>query len=202
MSDQPLTDAERTLPPHLGGHEGTTWIDEPVLDYLIARYDVHSMLDVGCGPGGMIKVARERGLQAAGIDGDRSVAREGIALHDYTTGPFPWPLGWPTSIDLIWCVEFVEHVEAEFQENYLATFDAGRALFLTAAYPGQGGHHHVNEQPVAYWIRLLEGHNWALDNEATLWARSHGATPFAQMTGMVFTRMRTLDEGSAPALAP
>lgn len=175
-------------PPHLGGHQHMTWIDEPVLDYLIARYGVTSMLDVGCGPGGMIQAARGRHLWARGIDGDWSVAREGIAIHDYTEGPFAWPFDWPESLDLIWCVEFVEHVEAAYQDNYLATFDAGRVLFLTAAYPGQGGHHHVNEQPERYWIELLTSRGWVEDVEATLWVRKYGATPFAQMTGMVFTK--------------
>lgn len=175
-------------PPHLGGHQGMTWIDEPVLDYLIARYGITTMLDVGCGPGGMVKLAGEKGLRVAGIDGDWSVARAGIAIHDYTAGPFVWPLGWPDRTDLIWCVEFVEHVEAGYQDNYLTTFDAGRVLFLTAAYPGQGGHHHVNEQGERYWIELLTSRGWVEDLEATQWVRKHGATPFAQMTGMVFTK--------------
>lgn len=173
-------------PPHLGGHQGMTWIDTPVLDYLIERYGVHSMLDVGCGPGGMIDMARIRGLRAIGIDGDRMFADGAHRIvHDYTEGA----LILPNDYDLIWCVEFVEHVEARYQDNYLATFDAGRVLFLTAAYPGQGGHHHVNEQSADYWIRLLEGRNWKLNNEATLWVRGNGATPFARMTGMVFTKI-------------
>lgn len=179
MSDRPLTE---TLPEHLGGHQGMTWIDEPVLDYLIDRYGVTSMLDIGCGPGGMVDAARARGLSAWGIDGDWTIGREYVVMHDYTAGPYP-----ARGFDLIWCVEFVEHVAAEYEANYLATFDAGRVLYLTAAYPGQGGHHHVNEQPAQYWIERLGRRGWVEDLEATQWVRRNGATPFAQMTGMVFT---------------
>jgi len=170
-------------PPHLGGHQGITWLDDPVLTELIRRYGVTSMLDVGCGPGGMLDLAADRGLVCMGIDGDPAVMRLDVKWHDYTKGPLPTS-GW----DLVWCVEFVEHVAAEYQENYLATFAGGKVLFLTAAYVGQGGHHHVNEQPDTYWIDLLEGRGWRLDEEATQWVRAHGAMPFARMTGMVFAR--------------
>lgn len=174
---------ERVTPPHLGGHMGMTWIDEPVLDYLMQRYGVRSMLDVGCGPGGMLDAAGRHGVDALGIDGDPAITRPDVIIHDYTTGPLRM-----AAFDLIWCVEFVEHVAARYQDNYLATFAAGRVLFLTAAYPGQGGHHHVNEQPTSYWVDILTRHGWALDTEATTWVRAHGAAPFSQMTGMVFVR--------------
>lgn len=170
-------------PPHLGGHQGMTWIDESVLDYLIARYGIRWMLDVGCGTGGMVEAAKARGLFVEGIDGDPNAYRDAV-VHDYTRGP----IRMVGTFDLIWCVEFVEHVEAEYQDNYLATFDTGRVLFLTAAYPGQGGHHHVNEQPEQYWIDLLSTRGWTLDTEATQWVRQNGATPFARMTGMVLTK--------------
>jgi hypothetical protein len=138
MTDQPLTENERKLPPHLGGHFGNTNLDEATLCYLVSRYRIESMLDVGCGPGGMVELAWRLGLHAWGIDGDR-FGPPWIIKHDYTTGPY---VGMPA--DLIWCTEFVEHVEAQYQENYLATFATGRVLFLTAAPPGFPGHHHVN----------------------------------------------------------
>lgn len=172
-----------TTPAHLGGHQQMTWIDRPVLDYLIRRYGIRTMLDVGCGPGGMLDLARLLGIIATGIDGDQRVARPGVAIHDYTTGPLAWP-----AVDLVWSVEFVEHVDARYTDNFLATFAAGRVLFMTAAYPGQGGHHHVNEQPDTYWRTLLGRHGWTVDDEATVWVRTHGATPFARMTGLVFVR--------------
>jgi hypothetical protein len=30
---------------------------------------------------------------------------------------------------------------------------------MTNAVPGQGGHHHVNEQPTEYWIEHLKKYN-------------------------------------------
>lgn len=183
QTDQPLTENEKLLPAHLGGHFGQTNMDEPTLDYLIARYDVRSMLDVGCGPGGMVMAARDRGITAHGIDGDGLAAD---IVHDYTTGPLPAYY----SRDLIWCTEFVEHVEVQHQDNYLATFDAGRVLFLTAAPPGFPGHHHVNCQPEGYWVMLLAARGWALDTEATSWVRANGGHVFSRRQGLVFVKGR------------
>jgi SAM-dependent methyltransferase len=181
--DQPLTDLERTLPPHLGGHFGNTNIDTATLDELIRRYGVRTMLDVGCGPGGMIEAALARGVEAYGIDGDPHLARARIWVHDYTKGA--WPAhGW----DLVWCTEFVEHVEAQYQDNYLATFDGGRVLFLTAAPPDFPGHHHVNCQPDWYWVGLLDQRGWVLDTEATQWVRQNGGHPFSTRQGLVFVK--------------
>lgn len=181
--DQPLTDLERTLPPHLGGHFGNTNVDGTTLAYLVERYGIASMLDVGCGPGGMIDAAAALGLEAAGIDGDPFMGRAGVQIHDYTRRALIAD-GW----DLIWCVEFVEHVEARYQDNYLATFAGGKVLFLTAAPPGFPGWHHVNCQPQSYWIDLLEQHGWALDTEATSWVRTNGGHPFSTRQGLVFVR--------------
>lgn len=185
-SDQPLTETERLLPDHLGGHFGNVNRDPATLAYLVDRYGITSLLDVGCGPGGMLNDAIALGVQAAGIDGDSFVceADRRITCHDYTRGPLLW-----SSVDLVWSMEFVEHVAPEFVGNFLATFDAGRVLFLTAAPPGFPGHHHVNCQPESYWIVLLAQRGWALDSEATQWVRTHGSHVFSQRQGLVFVRL-------------
>ena len=182
--DQPLTDLERLLPPHLGGHFGNTNVDGTTLAYLIERYGIQTMLDVGCGPGGMLDEAARQGLVAIGIDGDSHMAREnGFIVHDYAAGPLS-----ASNFDLVWCVEFVEHVEERYRENYLATFAGGKVLFLTAAPPGFPGWHHVNCREPQYWISLLEQHGWALDHEATSWVRQNGGHPFSTRQGPVFVR--------------
>lgn len=186
MVEQPLTTTEKLLPPHLGGHFGQVNKDPVTLGYLVYRYDIRSMLDVGCGPGGMLDEAVALGILAAGVDGDPYVCEQDrrIACHDYTTGPY---LVMP-EIDLIWCTEFVEHVEAQYLGNVLTTLDAGRILYLTAAPPGFPGHHHVNCQPESYWIDLLARHGWALDKESTQWVRDNGDHVFSRRQGLVFVR--------------
>ena len=143
-----------TLPPHLGGSEGETHLDQGALQFIMNATStlggIKSMLDVGCGPGGVVSLARSMGIQAFGVDGDNTLDRGNLPvfIHDFTTGPVPLK----RTFDLCWSVEFVEHVEEKYMDNFVQAFQACRFLMMTYAYPGQGGHHHVNEQDTPYWI--------------------------------------------------
>jgi len=168
---------------HLGGHENMTIMDEETLDYLVKRYNIKSMLDVGCGPGGMIDYAKSIGLEAAGVDGDPTLAREDIAIHDFVMGPYL-----TKNYDLIWSVEFVEHVDEEYIDNFLATFLLGNVLFVTHAQPMQGGHHHVNLKDDDYWKEKLSP-PWVFDAEATTWIRERSKVdPYIKKSALVFTK--------------
>ena len=136
------------LPEHLGGHQGVSHIDEGTLNFLMFRYDVKTMIDVGCGPGAMVKLAKSKGIQAVGIDGDHTVAPE--ILHDYSIKPYVPE----ETVDLVWCVEFLEHVYEEFIPNYMPTFQKAKYVFCTAS--NGPGHHHVNCHPLPYWWQKFD----------------------------------------------
>lgn len=113
---------------------------------------IRSMLDVGCGTGGMVKLARDIGIDAIGIDGDDSIERNiDVVIHDYRNLPPKWD-----AVDLIWSIEFVEHVDKEYIYNFMQTFKRGRYICMTHAPPGTKGHHHVNCQTEDYWIAKME----------------------------------------------
>ena len=78
------------LPSHLGGHENETHLDEGALDYIIEKFGVKSMIDVGRGPAGMVELARSKGLEVLGVDGDFIVDRtvDDIVIHDYQKAPY------------------------------------------------------------------------------------------------------------------
>lgn len=144
------------LPRHLGGHLNRTHLDEGALDWAIKTFGVRSFLDIGCGPGGMVELALEKNLEALGIDGDDTLERQiknNFVVHDYSRSS----LKFDRLYDLIWCCEFVEHVEKQYVSNFVETFLCGRWLILTFAPPGAPGHHHVNCQDQQYWIDTLEG---------------------------------------------
>lgn len=178
------------LPVHLGGHFHRTHVDEGVL--LLARNElqVKTLLDIGCGPGGMVLAARRKGIEAWGVDGDFTLKRDEpgwFFVHDYTKGPFVGPL---PLLDMAWCCEFVEHVHKEFEPNYMATMRAARRVFMTYSDPGKPGHHHVNCEPADYWLRLFERHGFALDTGLTEQARkaSTMSRDFFRTHGLVFER--------------
>jgi hypothetical protein len=153
--------------PDLGGNirHGDLRTFCPVLwHYLIERFAVESILDVGCGEGHAVHWFSRHGVFAHGIDGlDANVRRAvvPIARHDLKAGPYVMP------VDLVWSCEVAEHIAPEHLAHYLATLANGNVIAMTHAVPGQGGHHHVNCQPAEYWVEQLGAYGYRLceDNQ-------------------------------------
>jgi cyclopropane fatty-acyl-phospholipid synthase-like methyltransferase len=162
-----------TLPQHLGGHENETHIDDGALSYIIKTFGIGSMVDIGCGPGGMVDHARRKGLDVVGLDGDFTVERpasiEGLVkIHDFTKGS--WDLG--KQYDLAWTVEFVEHVEEKYMDNFIHVMKQCKYVIMTHAFPGQPGHHHVNCQHASYWISAMSKRGFVYDQFNTMGIRN------------------------------
>lgn len=156
----------KTLPDHLGGHKNRTHLDHGVLDFMIKNFNVKTMLDIGCGPGGMVSLAREKGIDAYGIDGDFVVDRPGVnnewvTIHDYQQGPSPFD----KNVDMIWSCEFVEHVYEQFIPNYMYDFQRGNFVVMT--YSPKNGYHHVNVKNEQYWIDTFKNYGFQYDANMT-----------------------------------
>ncbi len=186
---------------HLGGYVKSdgNWPDgDPftfcpkVWDRLVGRYGPRTVLDVGCGEGHAVRHFRRAGIQAFGIDGCHEALEAGIAdrewlfEHDYSNGVPRLPF---QRVDLVWCCEFVEHVEAVHEENFLATFDLADVVCMTHAFPGQGGHHHVNCRPAPYWTGRMAGRGFTIDAEAVRETRTlDGPDGHWARSGLVFVK--------------
>ncbi len=142
-----------------------------VWDWLLDRFRPTTLLDVGCGEGHTVGYYRRAGVQALGIEGcpeafQAKVVDPGwLIRHDYAEGPCSSEKLGP--VDLVWCSEFVEHVEAIHAENFLLTFDLGQVVCMTHGFPGQPGYHHVNCRSAEEWIATMAARGFVLDPEAT-----------------------------------
>lgn len=176
---------------HLGGHGNKTWVDKGALSFLSNTFSISSMLDIGCGPGGMKEIAESLNIDWTGIDGDPSIEKEGILIHDFTKGSVKdLPV-----FDLGWSVEFLEHVEEQYQPSYMHVFSRCKYVVCTAASPGFGGFHHVNEQCTDYWIKTFEKYGFKYNPEYTKLTAENSTMKqhvkktqmsFIEMTGMFF----------------
>lgn len=175
-------------PKHLGGHLNITHIDAGVLDFLTKIFPVKSMVDIGCGPGGMEKLALARNISWKGVDGDPKIARDSVLIHDFSLGPLKIE-----DVDLAWSVEFLEHVEEQYLPNFMATFQSCDSVFVTHAPPKKAGHHHVNCQPSSYWIEVFEDWGFIFMENLTTQARSASSMGrnFARENGLVFKKPAT-----------
>lgn len=165
-----------TLPDHLGGaypQGDANTIMADVWGYLITKYDLHSMLDIGCGYGHAMEWFSRFLVHAVGIDGDPSCIAgnqlQGHAfLHDFTAGPPPPEIIKPTDrFDLAWSAEFLEHVEECYMPYYMDAFRKCKYACITHALPGQEGCHHVNLQESGYWIQSFAEAGFVFDPKET-----------------------------------
>lgn len=146
---------------HLGGcallGDGATYYPR-MWEAMVTRYDVKSMIDVGCGAGYALDYFKDLGVKVLGVEGcqealdNNLVSPEELVKHDYENDGVYAP---DQEFDLCWSCEFVEHVTAAEMPNFIETFKSAKIVAITYAYPGQGGHHHVNEQHEPYWLNVM-----------------------------------------------
>jgi SAM-dependent methyltransferase len=175
--------------PHLGGNvlQGDSWTFAPnTWRYVIDRFAVSTVLDVGAGLGHAAHWFHKAGCQVVAMDGLPTNVNRAIfpvVQHDITNGPFKCP------VDLVHCQEVVEHIEKKYIEELLTTLCNGKVIIMTHGEPGQPGHHHVNCQPSTYWIEKLDARGWEFLPEDTrrirLVAANEGAHHLAR-SGLVF----------------
>lgn len=175
------------LPDHLGGHSNKVHTDEPLLKYLIKKYEIKSMVDVGCGPGWMVNIANQLGLDSMGIEGDYTLNLQPplFLLHDFTKGK----PNLDKNYDLTWTVEFLEHVEEKYIENFMHVFQKTKYICCTAATPiAAGVKWHVNCQWPDYWIKKFEEYGFEYDEQETQNIKevSGMVKPFIKRNGMFY----------------
>ena len=180
---------------HLGGNlvEGDPRTYAPsVWDYVIKRFAIQSVLDIGSGLGFAANYFHNAGVKTLAVEGLSFNVKHSVfpALHqDITQRPVI------CKVDLVHCQEVVEHIEEQFLENLLSSLCCGRYILITHAVPGQGGHHHVNEQTAEYWIHHLRRYSSELLHEDTMRIRQlaavDGAVYLAQ-NGLLFANRKRI----------
>lgn len=173
-----------------------TWVPA-VWEAILGYTEAGSVLDVGCGFGYSTKWFEDHGCYTLGLEGSQGIVKwaraSNVKVHDFNQEK-PVGLG---EYDLGWCSEFLEHVAAENEPCYMAALVKCRYLAITAALPGFGGHHHVNEQPAEYWIERFEAHGFRHDPEFTETLRAIAASTnpgsYFRHNGLFFERVREVE---------
>jgi SAM-dependent methyltransferase len=177
----------------LSQQEGANHVSaEFILTQLFRYYVPKSVLDVGCGIGTWLAVARSKGVaDILGIEGkwlDPKLARIAEDLIVDLDLEQPFDLG--RRFDLAISLEVAEHLSARAASGFVESLARHADVVLfSAAIPFQGGHHHVNEQFLDYWGQLFEARGYrpvdclrALlwTNPAILWWLRQNTVVFAK----------------------
>ena len=166
-----------------------THTDIGALKFLESRGAL-TLLDVGCGPGGQVQEAMNRGWKAFGIDVDVSLLESkgppNVAIIDLADQPviFHQPF------DVVWSVEVAEHIPERFEGNYITTLVENCKEYLVMTASNIPMPLHFNCKPRAHWIAQIEKQGLHY-NEGLLKQLLENSTmerEFLRDTGMVFNR--------------
>lgn len=124
-----------------------------------------SVVDVGCGVGGWLEVAGELGVATVrGVDGghvERDSLRIPVDRFVEVDLAVPGALANVGRFDLAICLEVAEHLPATRADSLIAELTGlAPAVLFSAAIPGQGGMHHVNEQWQSWWADRFRGRGY------------------------------------------
>ena len=145
-----------------------------------------SRLDVGCGDGTMVKLARLLGVEAYGID--QLVQPDWPPYYYYRNLVDAFRLDHP--VEMVLCLEVAEHIHETAHSTFMDTIvenmvpGIGARLIFSAAHPGQDGTGHVAMRPAKYWReeftnRGLTHNRMDTINLALLW--SHIQSPLGHL---------------------
>lgn len=155
--------------------------------HLVSWFSPTSAVDVGCGSGAFLAELRRLGVESVlGIDGnyvsehDRLIEPSEFLAADLTDPP-----RLDRRFDLVLTLEVAEHLERAHADRFVRWLtELGDVIVFSAAIPGQGGVHHVNEQWPAYWSAHFATLGWRPVDalRPVLWSEPDVAWWYAQNT--------------------
>jgi SAM-dependent methyltransferase len=152
---------------------------------VLEEIEARSVVDVGCGLGAWLAVFREHGVEnLLGYDGpwvDRS--RLLVTPGEFRAADFHEPLTVDRWFDLAVCLEVAHLLEPKHAERFVESLvSLSDVVLFSAAIPGQGGLHHVNEQWPSYWAELFRSRGYVATDpfRAALWEHPDVKWWFAQ----------------------
>jgi SAM-dependent methyltransferase len=121
--------------------------------------EIHSALDVGAGTGGYVAALARMGVRSIGVE----YSWIGRILGKLQGSPM---LSFDCSrkeacpelgrFDLVFSIEVGEHLPNELSSEFVEYISRhGDLVVFSSAFPGQGGHGHINEQPKDFWRELF-----------------------------------------------
>ncbi len=129
-----------------------------VVPLVVELFSPGSVVDVGCGPGAWAKAYRDAGVRKVlGIDGEHVELKQLlIPPKNFQRQNLAERLTAPDRFDLVNCLEVAEHLPEARAETFVADLcRLSDVVIFSAAIPGQGGTHHLNERWPSYWIEFF-----------------------------------------------
>ena len=124
-----------------------------------------SVIDVGCATGAWLSVFRDQGVSTiVGLDGAYvDPSKLLIPANSFRAVDLAKPFSLSEQFDLVISLEVAEHLPASSARGFVTSLcQLAPLVVFSAAVPGQGGEHHVNEQWPEYWRQLFANQNFRM----------------------------------------
>jgi len=142
----------------------------PIVDWLTARFDPETVLDVGCGGGAFLRRFKNHGPRTIGLD-IAPVRPEGVDDYKMTDLTMCDVQSFPKA-DLTICAEVAEHLPVSVAAPLVKRLcESSSVVVFGGGIPAQGGWGHINERWPSYWAtRFAEyGYEPHSDLRVHLW---------------------------------
>jgi cyclopropane fatty-acyl-phospholipid synthase-like methyltransferase len=166
---------------------------------VMAKFNPQSLIDVGCGTGALLEAFQKRGVKARGLE----YSEAGLALcrqrnlevtkFDLTTDLLTKEEHYDVAISM----EVAEHLPQKVADKYVGLLaKLSDIVIFTAAFPGQGGKDHINEQPHSYWIEKFARQGFSHDISLTNawkeeWRSSNSVANWYYENLMIFQKINS-----------
>lgn len=134
-----------------------------VVPLILEKFQVQSVIDVGCGVGSWLRMFIEHGVSdVTGLDGDY-VNRESLEIprEFFHATELTADFSITRQYDLACSLEVAEHLPADAGSRLVAKLcQAAPVVLFSAAIPGQGGTAHINEAWVDEWRQHFAHHGY------------------------------------------
>ncbi len=124
-----------------------------------------SVIDIGCGVGTFLHVFKQHGADdVLGVDGswvNRELLKTHLSESEFLETDLEKPFNTHKKFDLVVSLEVAEHISPDSADIFISNLvNAGQLILFSAAIPGQGGQHHINEQFLTYWEAKFKVHGY------------------------------------------
>ena len=164
-----------------------------MLPIVMDQVHPRSVLDVGCGQGAWLAVWAELGVtEFLGLDGSH-VHLKKLAIPRHSFRAVDLANSWHVNqrFDLVESLEVAEHLPATNGPEFVRCLCTYSDIVLfSAAQPGQGGVHHVNERDASYWAELFSEQGYApFDCIRPLIARNRAIDPWYRFNSIIYANV-------------